>query len=230
MIKKHGVYRTGFSNEIGSLCRLIVFAEDVVEDAECEDLRVKHVNSDSFILKPIDCNHDVNESILVFKKQYEPLEVILGEASLSYRALYDQVIAKYVESIHPYMKKLFRETFESGVEFLAGVTFDGRFFVLEGGKGSIKIPAIPHCLSIHTHPSLHPIPSIADLKSIMRLLVDRGVGHVIIAGLSSMAIYRVKPLIVEEYEDLKKKLLQDPLDALEFIKFRSEFLKLKYLS
>uniref|UniRef100_A0A7J3KEK3 Uncharacterized protein n=1 Tax=Staphylothermus marinus TaxID=2280 RepID=A0A7J3KEK3_STAMA len=230
MVKKHGIYRSSSSNEIGLLCRLILFIEDVIEDAECSDIYVDRIDLDKFALKPVNCKYDVNESISIFRDRYEPIDICLGEASSSYRALYDHVIEKYEETIHSYMKKIYRETFESGIEYFTGVTFDGRFFVLEGEEGYVKFPAIPHCLSIHTHPSLYPVPSSADFKNIVRLIIDRGLGHVVVAGVSSIAIYRVKPLNIGEYEELKKLISRDPISILDYIRTKIGFLKIKYLS
>lgn len=229
MVKKHIISQTGFSKEIGLLCRLILFLEDVVEDSQCEDIYVENKGFDGFVLKPFNCIYSVNDSMSLFRDRYNIDKISLGDANTSYKTLYDRVIEVYVENLHPKIKRLSKKTHHSGVEFFAGVTFDGKFFLLEGEKGLVKIPVFPHCLSIHTHPSLHPIPSREDFKSIAKLLIDRGIGHVITAGLSSIAIYRVKPLTVDDYEALREWLLLDPLETLDIIKEKSDFIKIRVL-
>ncbi len=126
------------------------------------------------------------------------------------------------------MLELAGRTLSSGYEYYLGILFNGSAFILEGEKDHVTLPGIKHCFSAHTHPSQIPVPSSMDLKMITRLLIDRGIGHVVVASTSSLAIYRVKPLTLEDLEYLKTLNYTDPVKALQGLSHTSS-IRIRYL-
>ncbi|RLG81331.1 MAG: hypothetical protein DRO13_01505 [Thermoprotei archaeon] len=72
------------------------------------------------------------------------------------------------------------------------------------------------------------MPSSTDLKMITRLLLDRGIGHAVVAMGSTLVIYRVKPLTLSDYEVLQGIDYRDPVNALREIS-RLDSIKLRYI-
>lgn len=209
MEKFHRVFTNRDSEYIGFLCRVINFLEDIYEDAECGDIKVSlsNLNSSIVSLTPFNCLYDIDESISIFSEQHgidraEIADETLDSISLS--KLYDIVIDKYREALHYYILKYLDKTITTGYEYYLGVLFNGKCFLLEGERNRITIPRIPQCISAHTHPSNYPAPSSRDIDEIVNIFIDRGVGHVIIAKSTGMAIYRVKPLTESDLETIKE--------------------------
>lgn len=230
MEKYHDVFRDNDSEKIGFICRVINFLEDIYEDAECRDIRVSitDLENNKLVIEPIDCRYDPLESISVFIEHYGITNYMIGSGDYSWNSLYDYLINTYRETLHYRMLSLSSRTRITGYEYYMGVLFNGKCFIVEGEHEHIHIPRIHHCISAHTHPSPYPIPSTTDLKTIMQLLLDRGIGHVIIGYSSSLAIYRVKPLTIDDLEYLKTIDLSDPVDALKNIG-KIDSIRLRYI-
>ncbi|MEM0247057.1 MAG: hypothetical protein QW432_05905 [Desulfurococcaceae archaeon] len=202
--KYHEVVSDEYTAGIAFLCRVINFLEDVLEDAECDDIYVNSValNARTVVLHAVRCKYDVFESIEVFQDRYR-VNVKEGIGDLPLRELYEHVIDYYKKTLHRRMKQYAWKTHISGVEYYLGVLFNGKGFLIEGEKNKVILPGTPQCFSAHTHPLDPPVPSKNDVKAVNRILVDRGIGHVIEAVRSSLAIYRVRPLSLRDYETLK---------------------------
>jgi len=214
----------------GFLCRAINFLEDLVEDADCKNIYVSVWDLDSFklVLEPVDCSYDLYDSIRVFSKEYDLENVDIGTGDLSYSGLYDHLIDHYRNNIHVKLLEVFSRNIHRSVEYYMGILWDGRAFIVEGESDRVIIPGINHCLSAHTHPSQYPIPSSVDLKTITRLMLDRGIGHVVVAQSSSLAIYRVKPLTINDLEFINSMDYGDPEYALKHLSELSS-IRLRYL-
>jgi len=214
----------------GFLCRAINFLEDVVEDADCKNMYVSMRDREGFklVLEPVDCSHDPYDSVRVFSEEYGLDNVDMGSGDLSYRSLYDHLIDHYKNNIHVKLLEVFSRNIHRNVEYYMGILWDGRAFIVEGESDRVIIPGIKHCLSAHTHPSQYPIPSSVDLKTITRLMLDRGIGHVIVAQSSSLAIYRVKPLTINDLEVINSIDYGDSEYALKQLSELSS-IRLRYL-
>ena len=230
MEKYHSVFRDNDTEKIGLICRAINFLEDIYEDAECEDIQVsiKDLDEGRLVVEPINCRYDPVESISVFSKQYDLDNVMIGSGDYSLWALYDHLINVYRETLHYKMLSLSGRTRTTGYEYYMGVLFDGSCFIVEGEHEYVRIPGMPQCLSAHTHPSPYPIPSSTDLKTITQLLIDRGIGHIIVSYGPSLAIYRVRPLTIDDLEYLKTLNMNNPVEALKIIS-RIESIRLRYI-
>jgi len=214
LAKYHTVFRNEYTERLSFLCRAVNFLEDVLEDAECDDLLVS-VEGRGIAVEPVNCRYSVLESIDVFRDQHSLENVTLGFGVESYRALYDRVFETYLKGLHPRTLDLLARSRATGYEYYIGVLFDGRAFVLEGEKDRITLPSISQCFSAHTHPYPNPLPSTADLKTITQMLLSRGVGHVISSFGGSLAVYRVRPLSEEDFELLREAERLNPLNALK---------------
>ncbi|MEM1606116.1 MAG: hypothetical protein QXW41_07740 [Fervidicoccaceae archaeon] len=195
-----------YTRKIGFLCRAINFLEDVLEDAECDEIRVERNGLERYIvvLEPVKCRHDVAESIRAFRDQYD-LEVLLDLGNMAFNELYEHVINYYVRTLHSVIKRYALETDKAGIEYYLGVLFNGKGFIIEGEKNKVIMPGnIPQCISAHTHPLNNPIPSKDDVKFINAILVNRGIGHIIETSGSGIAIYRAGPLSISDYEFLRR--------------------------
>jgi len=202
--KYHEVIVNEYTRRLGFLCRVINFLEDVLEDSECTSVLVdsRRLAEGVVVVDAVECSGDVRESTGVFREKHG-VRVELGPGDLSLWELYDRVVDYYSRTLRKFMKNLVAKTIETGVEYYLGVLFDGRGFVVEGYVERVAVPGIPQCFSAHTHPADTPWPSPRDLRAISRLLLDRGVCHVIEARNAGLAIYRRGPLTIEDYEALK---------------------------
>lgn len=232
MAKKHKFFSNSASKRIGFLCRLVNFLEDVLEDAGCEDILVSlnSLGEDKVVLEPFSCSEDYRESMSVFGDEYDLRGIDINQGDVSFKVLYDEIIETYASTIHRFVKQLVYRTIEAGVEHYVGILFDGRVFVAEGEENRIILPKINECLSIHTHPSLHPMPSFEDLRHAVDLMVDRGIGCVIASRSSSLAIYRTGALTVDEYYLIKSFDTTNPYDLLINIVKNSKNIKIRYLT
>lgn len=230
MEKYHAIFHDEDSEKIGFICRAINFLEDVYEDAECEEIMVSIGDLDlgRLVINPIKCHYDPRESIDVFSEQHGIESVEIGRGDHSLWFLYDHLINVYRETLHYKMLSLSSTTKITGNEYYMGILFDGKYFIVEGEHNHIQLPGIPQCLSAHTHPSPYPIPSPVDLKTISRLLLDRGIGHVIVGYSTSLAIYRVKPLTEDDLVFLQNLKFENPVNVLKNMS-RRESIRLKYI-
>jgi len=202
----------------GFICRSILLIEDIMEDAYCENIRVK-IDLDEYklIVEPVNCRYDVRESINVFSGQHDVSNVEIGYGVHDYNYLYEKLIDMYRLKLHQYVRSLVWKSMSTGVEYYMGLLFNGSAFIVEGEYGYVKLPRLNLCLATHTHPSKYAVPSSVDLESMMELFLDRGIGFIIVSSEESLAIYRVKPLSIDEFEYFKSIDLEDPVKALREI-------------
>lgn len=203
-IKYQEVVDNKYAKSIAFLCRAINFLEDVFEDAECKDIYVdsKALNAHVVVLDAVKCKYNVLESVEIFQGKHH-VDVKKGAGDLPLRELYEYVVDYYDKALRKKMKEYARKTYATGVEYYLGILFDGEGFLVEGDENRVTLPGALQCFSAHTHPSDLPVPSKNDIKAISRMLVDRGIGHVIEAVKTGLAIYRVGPLSLKDYEVLK---------------------------
>jgi len=212
IIDNDDTFKTGF------ICRSILLIEDIIEDAYCENLRVK-IDLDEYklIVEPVNCRYDIRESISVFSSQHDVSNIEIGLGEYDYSYLYEKLIDMYRLKLHQYVRSMIWKTISTGVEYYMGLLFNGKAFIVEGEVGYVKIPRLNLCLAVHTHPSRHAIPSSIDLESMVELILNRGIGFIIVSSVESLAIYRVKPLGIDEFEYIKSIDLKDPVKALREI-------------
>lgn len=220
MKKYHKLIENSDTRAIAFYSRLINFLEDILEDAECDNIYVsipKNDNAYMVAVEGINCRYDLLESIEVFAPRYD-IEASVGRGNIELSSLYHLVIEKYKGALHYMMKDLAGKSFVNRVEYYLGILFNGKAFLLEGEEDRVVLPSIPQCFSSHTHPSRLPAPSRADLKTITRLFLDRGLGHVIETVGSSMVIYRVGPLTLDDLNVIKDaEKAGNPNEALKII-------------
>ena len=157
---------------IAFLARTINFLEDVLEDAECEEVLINSDNIQDNVLtvEGVNCKYDLLESIPVFSEKHN-VTATLGRGDTSLKNLYEEVINYYRETLHYKMKEYAAKTINTRREYYLGILFNGKAFLLEGEQNKVLLPRIPQCFSAHTHPSNLSIPSKQDLKTIIQLLV-----------------------------------------------------------
>lgn len=85
-----------------------------------------------------------------------------------------------------------------------GVLFDGKGFIAEGDTGHVKLPFLHECFSAHTHPSSQPFPSERDIKTIIKILLDGGLGHSIEASSGSLILIGSRPIKLEDLATLRE--------------------------
>lgn len=208
-----------YTRKIGFLYRSILFVEDFMEDAECENIYVETLNETLFI-NPVNCLGEVSDSLTYFSSVHE-IDVKISPVNGNFKELYRNIVKTYVEGLRPLVRSKLPLTMGNRLEYFMGVTPGGEGFLLEGGVENVRIPWVDVVLSVHTHPEEQPIPSLTDLETIVRSFTSRGIAHGIEAYSGSLIIYRVEPLRLEELFFLKNVKKRDPLS------YFSEFGKLK---
>ncbi len=208
-MKEQFVFENSATRFIGFLGRLINFLEDVVDDAYCRTVYVPrmrlydYIVPEEVVVEPVDCMYDPIDSINIFKEHWMIDRVVVGHGSIDYRELYNFIHIAYSHTLHYKMKEYSIKSRSMGGEYFLAVLFDGRAFIVEGEKDHVTLPSIPHCLSAHTHPSPTPYPSKRDIETIINMMVNRGLMHVIETTGYSLYVYRVKPLSEEDVITLR---------------------------
>jgi len=208
-----------YTRTISFLYRSILFVEDLVEDAECENIYVETLNETLFI-NPVNCVGEMSDSLTYYSRVHE-IDVQLSPVNGNFKELYKNIVKIYVEGLRPLVRSKLSPTMRSRLEYFMGVTPEGEGFLLEGNVENVRIPWVNVVLSVHTHPEEHPLPSLTDLETIVRSFTSRGIAHGIEAYSGGLIIYRVEPIRLEELFFLKNVKKRDPLSYL------SEFGKLK---
>ena len=208
-----------YTRKIGFLYRSILFVEDFMEDAECENIYVETLNETLFI-NPVNCVGEVSDSLTYYSRVHE-IDVQISPVNGNFKELYRNIVKAYVEGLRPLVRSKLPLTMGNRLEYFMGVTQGGEGFLLEGGVENVRIPWVNVVLSVHTHPEEHPIPSLTDLETILRSFTSRGIAHGIEAYSGGLIIYRVEPIRLEELFFLKNVKKRDPFS------YFSEFGKLK---
>lgn len=208
-----------YTRKIGFLYRSILFVEDFMEDAECENIYVETLNETLFI-NPVNCVGEVSDSLTYYSRVHE-IDVQISPVNGNFKELYRNIVKAYVEGLRPLVRSKLPLTMGNRLEYFMGVTPGGEGFLLEGGVENVRIPWVNVVLSVHTHPEEHPIPSLTDLETILRSFTSRGIAHGIEAYSGGLIIYRVEPIRLEELFFLKNVKKRDPFS------YFSEFGKLK---
>ena len=208
-----------YTRKIGFLYRSILFVEDFMEDAECENIYVETLNETLFI-NPVNCVGEVSDSLTYYSRVHE-INVQISPVNGNFKELYRNIVKNYVEGLRPLVRSKLPLTMGNRLEYFMGVTPGGEGFLLEGGVENVRIPWVNVVLSIHTHPEEHPIPSLTDLETIVRSFTLRGIAHGIEAYSGGLILYRVEPIRLEELFFLKNVKKRDPFS------YFSEFGKLK---
>lgn len=190
---------------MGFMCSVINMLEDVLEDATCEDVKVDlgALHQNILVVKGVKCKENISESVEAYGERYE-IDARIGEGDVSYRRLYDTVLELYFKQLRPLIRQYLPETLESGVEYYLSVLFDGKGFIAEGDIGRVKLPFLKECFSAHTHPSPQPVPSERDIETIIKIMLERGLGHSIEASAGSLILIRTRPIRVEDLATLRE--------------------------
>jgi hypothetical protein len=197
-----------YTREIGFLYRSILFVEDFMEDAECENIYVETLNETLFI-NPVNCVGEVSDSLTYYSRVHE-IDVQISPVNGNFKELYRNIVKTYVEGLRPLVRSKLPLTMGNRLEYFMGVTPGGEGFLLEGDVEKVRIPWVNVVLSVHTHPEEHPIPSLTDLETIVRSFTSRGIAHGIEAYNGGLIIYRVEPIRLEELFFLKNVKKRDP--------------------
>ncbi|MCX8199257.1 MAG: hypothetical protein N3E36_04410 [Sulfolobales archaeon] len=207
------------TKRIAFIARLINFLEDLVDDAFCREI---YVNEDvllgesapsSITIDAVGCEHDVVESARTFSREWLiNSDVRRGPARVQLSSLYRCIYELYMKYLHPSMKQYSLKTYARGVEYCLALLFDGRGIIIEGERSKVVLPYFKHFLSAHTHPSGGALPSKVDLKTMLRLFIDRGLLYSIVTPSSSMIVYRVAPL-TEESLNLMNKVVNNRVEV-----------------
>ncbi len=206
------------THRIGLYGRIINFLEDILEDAECEEVYVDivSVNEDYIVVKGMNCSYPVEESIEIFQDKYD-IYAEPGNASTPPASLYREVVSTYRNTLHYDMKQFAARSMSTGIEYYLGILFNGRAFIIEGEEDRVIMPGIrTQCFSAHTHPSNLPLPSRRDIHTIVDLFINRGIGHVIETASTGLTIYRIRPIDIDDLDKLKTiETIRDPVRALK---------------
>ncbi len=217
---------------IAFLARLVNFAEDVIDDAECETLYfhrgIREPYPGPVTVNPVGCRYDPGESVELFSETWD-VEAHLGSGDIDYREVYNMVIAHYRLALHPVMVSYASKTMAAGVEYYLAILFNGEAVLLEGEEDRVTLPFIKHCLSSHTHPSRTPFPSQPDLRSITRLFLERGIGHVIETVGGGLAFYRVGPVTEDDLAVFRRvESMDNPVESLRMLS-RTGSIRIMYI-
>ncbi|QOR93974.1 hypothetical protein IMZ38_04845 [Thermosphaera chiliense] len=195
-----------YTRRIGLLYRSILFVEDFIEDAECENVYVEPLN-ETLLINPVNCAGEVDNSVNHYSSIYE-LNVRISPVNRSFKELYMDIVKLYAEGLRPVIRSKLSLTIENRLEYFMGVTPKGVGFLLEGDVEKVRIPWVNTVLTVHTHPEEHPFPSLTDLETMVGSFTSRGIAHGIEAYTAGLIIYRVKPITLEELlfiKNIKKK-------------------------
>ncbi|MEM4488500.1 MAG: hypothetical protein QXK88_06865 [Desulfurococcaceae archaeon] len=149
------------------------------------------------MVEAVNCRGNVRESLAVFQEMYD-LKAGLDKGDLPLEWLYGYVVDHDARALHRLMKMLALRTSASKTEYYLGALFKGEGFVLEGKIEGVVVPGVPQCFSAHTENK--PLLSPRDIKAIVKLLLDRGIGHVVETNKVGLAIYCAGPLTLQDYE------------------------------
>ncbi len=222
-MKEQRIVTSSDTRYIAFLSRLVNFAEDVVDDAECDTIYVSRSMleppgpSGPVEVRPVRCRYDPAESIEVFGREWD-IEAVLGRGDVAYTDIYGLVLRHYRDSVHVFMASMASRSLATRIEYFLAVFFNGEAVLLEGETDRVTVPFFRHCLSSHTHPARLPFPSQPDLRTITRLFLERGIAHIIETVGGGLAIYRVGPITEDDLVVFREaEALDDPRESLRLL-------------
>ncbi len=140
----------------------------------------------------------------------EDYEFVLGKGGRGLRELYrrarELAVKEVTSTLAPYALKCAL----TEVEYMLVILQNGSAALLEGERDRVVIPNIKASLSAHTHPR-GCTPSPHDLKSLINLLFEGGLGSAVISTECGLLIVRNGPFTEDDLLALSK--LRDSLSG-----------------
>jgi len=232
MVKKTYTLETKRSREVVKLYELRILADYIIEDLDCEDIKV-YVASDleRAYLKPIYCSEKIStiyirellSNLDLF--QWNSANLIIADSDYSNIDLYaeeismDRVLQRLagviIKDLNDNFESFVYDTYKLGIEHLFILHRRGYWVVLEGERYRVTIPKINDVIaSIHTHPKGSCLPSREDLENMIDLLTNGG----ILFGIASLPCMFSAELIDFLDEDTYEKLIYFLNNYYEFTK------------
>jgi len=208
-----------WSKKLALLTHLVNILEGIRSDFECMDsyicepLNLDEVLGSSIRICTYKCNLELrNEDLRAYFDELVRYELIndFRVKHLTYKPSINEVITR--NDIYSKLSSLFDELFSylgsyvlrtsiEGIEYMVIVLRNGKAALLEGERNSISIPNVGVIASAHTHIK-GCLPSPHDVRSLMHMLFDGGIGLGIMSRECLLKIIRVGPFTEDDYYEL----------------------------
>jgi len=111
--------------------------------------------------------------------------------------LYSKALDLYLSNVLSYLHPYSIRTAIEGIEYMLLVLKNGRAVLIEGEKDKVIVPSIKLVASAHTHPK-NCIPSPHDLRSIINILLEGGLGASVVSPNCTLTIFRNGPFTEDD--------------------------------
>ena len=137
---------------------------------------------------------------------------------ISINELYRKAI-NYFDEVFDYLDSYLLRTYLEGLEYIVLVLTNGKALLLEGERGRVVVPAKNVIASAHTHPR-GCLPSPHDIRSLINMFFEGGIGLGIKSKDCTLKIVRVGPFTEKDYVELaifRNMLRKNDLEAIKEI-------------
>lgn len=218
-MKYHEIMMTKESARIAGLKAVIDLVEYLADIDEVVETKVNiqdqigynlYANITVKVLGDVDQEITGLEKIVEGKPLTYRIEKIIVEEQGQPSIFSEEILEIYDEVItlsHRLLARLLQPYLNRKYEYFATIISDGKIILLEGEEEKVYVPIPSHLepiVTAHTHPHTPCIPSKRDIESLIRLLVDQGIGLIILSPLCNLIIYRRGLFLEEDYETLLK--------------------------
>jgi len=220
-----------WSKRLSLIVNLINILEGIRADFECNDVT---------ICDPIDLNELLGSTITICVNKCIDTPDELQELGrlinyglinnykvridrdvsegISIDELYSEAI-NYFDEMFDYLDSYLLRTYLEGLEYIVLVLTNGNALLLEGERGRVVVPARNVIASAHTHPR-GCLPSPHDIRSLINILFEGGIGLGIKSKDCTLKIVRVGPFTEKDYIELaifRNILRKNNLEAIKEI-------------
>ncbi len=226
MIRREIEVTSNWSLKLALYNHLINGLESVIAEYECSDVSV--------ILPGTYSSHGSSELVVCYSScsevPYEGFElsnIVKYKLADSYEfrqcyeglhidELYSHALDLYLRNVPSYLRSYTIRTALEGIEYMLVVLQNGRAVLLEGERNKVVIPSVKAVASAHTHPK-SCVPSPHDIRSLVNILLDGGLGASIVSPNCTLTIFRSGPFTEDDYlalTSLIRNIKKNPADEL----------------
>jgi len=202
-----------WSKRLSLIVNLINILEGIKGDFECNDVTICNPTDLNELLgstiticinKCIDAPSELQElSRLINFGLINDYKVRVNQGmseGISINELYREAM-DYFDEVFDYLDSYLLRTYLEGIEYMVLVLTNGRALLLEGERGKVVVPARNVIASAHTHPR-GCLPSPYDIRSLINIFFEGGIGLGIKSKDCTLKIVRVGPFTEKDYIEL----------------------------
>jgi len=202
-----------WSRRLSLLINLINILESIKADFECRNVLICDPIDESELLGS-SITICVNECMEIPNKVQELGRLIDYELISDYKVRIEQEVSEglsveelYYKAVNrfddlfDYLDSYLLKTYLEGLEYMVLVLINGKALLLEGERGKIVVPVKGVLASAHTHPR-GCLPSPHDIRSLIHILFEGGLGLGIKSKDCTLKIVRMGPFTERDYVEL----------------------------